>query len=490
MSLHDSMHQDTVQSTAAAAPPAAERKLGFALLVIATAQLMLVLDDTIVNVALPSMQRSLHIPIAHLNWVASFYAMTFGGLLLAGGRLGDLYGRLRTFRIGIVIFAMASMAGGFAPNETTLLVARLVQGCGAAIAAPGALSLLTTTFPPGPARTKAIGVYGSMAGVGSVVGLLLGGALTAYVSWRWVLFINVPIAVFVLFGSRVLIPGDSERGSIDLIGAITATLGIGSIVFGLTSGNTNGWSAPVTLSCFSVGATLLAAFVMLERTRRSPLVPTEIVRDRNRAGAYAVMLMLGAGMSAMFFLLTLYMQLVRGYSPMHTGLAYLPFILGIGVSAGGVGPKLLDKLPARVVIAAGIAMYAGALAWCACSISPTSDYFVVIFPTLIVGSFGTGLIFVASTAVGVHGVAPQESGSAAGLLNAGVQVGTSVGLSALATIAAIVARGHLAGHTSATALTDGYSAGLFAGAAIFVVGAVIALLAINIRVSAEEAVGH
>jgi EmrB/QacA subfamily drug resistance transporter len=459
-------------------------------LVIATAQLMLVLDDTIVNVALPSMQRSLHIPTSHLNWVASFYALTFGGLLLAGGRLGDLYGRLRMFRVGIVVFALASMAGGFAPNETALLIARLVQGCGAAIAAPGALSLLTTTFPPGPARTKAIGVYGSMAGVGSVVGLLLGGALTTYVNWRWVLFINVPIAVLVLIGSRMLIPGDSEQGSLDLIGAVTATLGIGSIVFGLTSGNTNGWDAPVTLGCFGAGVVLLATFVVLERTRRAPLVPLEIVRNRSRAGAYAVMLMLGAGMLAMFYLLTLYMQLVRGYSPMHTGLAYLPFVVGIGVSAGGVGPKLLDRLPARAVIAAGLILYAGALTWCACTLSPTSDYFVTTLPTLLVGSFGTGLIFVASTAVGVHGVAPQKSGSAAGLLNAGTQVGASVGLSALAAIAAIVTRSHLQGHTAATAMTDGYIGGLLAGAAIFVIGAVVALLTINIRVSAEELPGH
>jgi MFS family permease len=388
MSVHDS-----IQSTQAGPSSAVKRKLGFALLVIAAAQLMLVLDDTIVNVALPSMQRSLHIPASHLNWVASFYALTFGGLLL-------------------VVFALASMAGGFAPNETALLIARLVQGCGAAIAAPGALSLLTTTFPPGPARTKAIGVYGSMAGAGSVVGLLLGGALTTYVNWRWVLFINVPIAVLVLIGSRVLISGDSEPGSLDLIGAVTATLGIGSIVFGLTSGNTNGWDAPVTLACFGAGVVLLATFVMLESTRRAPLVPPEIVRNRSRAGAYTAMLMLGAGMLAMFYLLTLYTQLVRGYSPMHTGLAYLPFVLGIGISAGGVGPKLLDKLPARAVIAAGFILYAGALTWCACTLSPTSDYFVAILPTLLVGSFGTGLIFVASTAVGVHGVAPQQSGSA------------------------------------------------------------------------------
>jgi EmrB/QacA subfamily drug resistance transporter len=485
MSVHDSM-----QSTSAAPVPVVQPKLGFALLVIATAQLMLVLDDTIVNVALPSMQRSLHISSSHLNWVASFYALTFGGLLLAGGRAGDLYGRLRMFRIGVVVFAVASMAGGFAPDTTTLLIARLVQGCGAAFAAPGALSLLTTTFPPGPARTKAIGIYGAMAGAGSVLGLLLGGALTTYVSWRWVLFINMPIAVLVLFGSRVLVPGDSERGSLDLVGALAATLGIGSVVFGLTSGNTNGWNAPVTVGCFAAGAVLLVVFVILERTLRAPLVPLGIVRNRSRAGAYTVMLMLGAGMLAMFYLLTLYMQIVRGYSAIHTGLCYLPFVVGLGIAVGGIGPKLYGTLPARAVIAAGLFIYAGGLAWCVATLSPTSDYFVVILPTLVVGGFGAGLVFLGATAVAVHGVAPHDSGSAASLQNAGVQVGASIGLSALAATASIVTRSHVAGHSAATALTDGYVAGLLIGAAIFTVGALVGLITINIRVSAEEVAGH
>jgi EmrB/QacA subfamily drug resistance transporter len=484
MALHDS-----IPLTQAGPSPDTEHKLGFALLVIATAQLMLVLDDTIVNVALPSMQRSLNIPAAHLNWVASFYALTFGGLLLAGGRAGDLYGRLRVFRVGIGVFAIASMAGGLAPNATTLLIARLVQGCGAALAAPGALSLLTTTFPAGPVRTKAIGVYGAMAGVGSVLGLLLGGVLTTYVSWRWVLFINVPVAVLVLIGSRALVPGDSERGSLDLVGAVTATLGIGSVVFGLTSGNTNGWNAPVTLACFAGGAVLLVAFVVLEGTRRAPLVPLEIVRDRSRAGAYTVMLMLGAGMLAMFYLLTLYMQIVRRYSPIHTGFAYLPFVVGLGIAVGGIGPKLYDKLPARGVIGAGLLIYAGGLAWCVATLSPTSDYLVAILPTLVVGGFGAGLVFLGATAVAVHGVAPRQSGSAASLQNAGVQVGASIGLSALAATASIVTKHHLAGHTAATALSDGYVAGLLIGAAIFSLGALVALLTINIRVSAEEVAG-
>src|SRR5262245_15788929 len=239
-----------------AAPSAAGRRLGFALLVLATAQLMLVLDDTIVNVALPSMQRSLHIPTPHLNWVASFYALAFGGLLLAGGRASDLFGRLRMFRVGIIVFALASMAGGFATHGTALLAARLVQGCGAAIAAPGALSLLATTFPAGPARTKALGIYGAMAGLGSVAGLLLGGVLTTYLSWRWVLFINVPIAVGVLAGTGVLVAGDHEHGRLDVPGAITATLGIGSLIYALTRGNTNGWTNPGTLPGLFAAAVL------------------------------------------------------------------------------------------------------------------------------------------------------------------------------------------------------------------------------------------
>jgi MFS family permease len=244
MSVHDPEKAAPRPAAQAAAPSAAGRRLGLALLVIATAQLMLVLDDTIVNVALPDMQRSLHIPAPHLNWVASFYALAFGGLLLAGGRAGDLFGRLRMFRTGIIVFALASMAGGFAANGTALLAARIVQGCGAAIAAPGALSLLATTFPAGPARTRALGIYGAMAGLGSVAGLLL------------------------------------------------------------------------------------LAFVPIERASRAPVLPPRVIADRNRGGASAVMLLLGAGMLAMFYLLTLYMQLVRGYSAIHTGLAYLPVVAG------------------------------------------------------------------------------------------------------------------------------------------------------------------
>ena len=459
---------------------AGNRKLGLALLVIATAQLMLVLDDTIVNVALPSIQRSLHLATPHLNWVISFYALAFGGLMLAGGRAGDLFGRLKVFRLGIVVFTLASLAGGLAPNGAGLIAARVVQGSGAAIAAPCALSLLATTFPAGPARTRALGVYGAMGGLGSVVGLLLGGTLTEYLSWRWVLFINVPIAVLVLIGTGVLVPGDTERGTLDVPGAIAATLGIGSLIFALTRGGTNGWDDAGTLASFAAGAVLLAAFGLIERRSRAPMVPSRVVRDRNRAGANAVMLLLGAGMLAMFYLLTLYMQVVRGYSAVHTGLAYLPFVAGVGVASGGLGPRLLGAVPARIVIAAGMLLCAGGLAWYVAMLTPTSDYFVVMLPAMLAGGTGTGLTFVGCTTTGMLGVAPRDSGVAAGLLNTSVQVGSALGLGALAAIASTVTRSRLPGDAVAAALTDGYVAGLLAGAVLFAAGALVAVCTIRV----------
>jgi predicted MFS family arabinose efflux permease len=394
------------------------------------------------------------------------------------------------FRFGIIVFALASMAGGFAPNGAALVAARIVQGCGAAIATPCALSLLATTFPAGPARTRALGVYGAMGGLGSVVGLLLGGALTEYLSWRWVLFVNAPIAAAVLIGTAVLIPGDNSRGALDVTGAATATLSIGSLIYALTRGNTNGWSDAGTLVSFSAGAVLLVAFLLIERGSRAPLVPPRVVRDRNRGGANTVLLLLGAGMLAMFYLLTLYMQVVRGYSAIHTGLAYLPYVAGVGLASGGAGPRLLGALPARVVIAAGMILCAGGLAWYVVALTPTSNYYAVMLPAMLAGGVGTGLTFVGCTVIGMRAVAPQDTGIAAGLLNTSLQTGSALGLGALAAIASIVTRSHLPGHTTAVALTDGYVAGLLAGSIVFAAGALVAVLTISARVTASEAAGH
>ena len=294
------------------------------------------------------------------------------------------------------------------------------------------------------------------------------------------LFINVPIAIGVLIGTGVLVPGDTERGALDVPGAIAATLGIGSLIFALTRGGTNGWDDAGTLASFAAGAVLLAAFGLIERRSRAPMVPSRVVRDRNRAGANAVMLLLGAGMLAMFYLLTLYMQVVRGYSAVHTGLAYLPFVAGVGVASGGLGPRLLGAVPARIVIAAGMLLCAGGLAWYVAMLTPTSDYFVVMLPAMLAGGTGTGLTFVGCTTTGMLGVAPRDSGVAAGLLNTSVQVGSALGLGALAAIASTVTRSRLPGDAVAAALTDGYVAGLLAGAVLFAAGALVAVCTIRV----------
>jgi EmrB/QacA subfamily drug resistance transporter len=495
MSPHDGTAETATAagrvSSPGAQPATPGRRLGLALLIIAAAQLMFTLDDTIVNVALPSMQRSLHVPASSLNWAISFYALAFGGLLLVGGRAGDLFGRLRMFRAGLVVFTLASVTGGLAVNETMLVTARVVQGCGAALAAPCALSLLVATFPDGPARTKALSVYGGMAGLGSVIGLLLGGTLVEYASWRWVLFINAPIAVAVLVGTGlgVLVPGDTQRGKLDAPGAVTVTLGIASLIYALTRGNTNGWADAGTLTAFALGAVLLLAFAAVERRSPAPMLPVSVIRDRNRGGAFTVLLLLGTGMLAMFYLLTLYMQVVRGYSALHTGLSYLPFVVGTGLSVG-IAPRLLAMLPARAVVAAGMTLSAGALAWYAATLTPESGYWSVLFPAMLPTGIGTGLVFVGCTALGTRGVAPRDSGVAAGLLNTSLQCGSALGLGALAAIASAVTRNQAAQDPHAAALTSGYAAGLLAGAAIYAVGAIVAALAINARLTADEAAAH
>ena len=452
---------------------------------IAAAQLMLVLDTTIVNVALPSMQKALHLSTGNLNWLVAAYALTFGGLLLVGGRAGDLFGRRAVFRFGLIVFTLASLAGGLAPNSGALIAARLVQGAGAAIAAPTALSLLAVTFPAGPARNKAMGVYGSMGGLGSVVGLLLGGALTEYVSWRWVLFINAPIAVLVLLGTTVLPKGGRERGGLDVPGAVTATLGIGSLVYAINRGTTNGWSDKQTVITFIVGVVLLLAFLFTERGVRAPMIPGRVVKDRNRGSAYLVMFLVGAAMLAMFYFLTLYMQVVRDYSAMHTGLAYLPYVVGILLGAGGVGPQVLGRTSPRIVITLGTVLGAVGLVWYA-GLTPTSNYFAVMLPAMLVGGLGAGLIFVSATVVGMAGVAPEDTGI-------GGRPAEHQPAARRRARPGRAGRGGLDGdpgqagrHRRGPSLTDGYVAGFLVGAVFFAVAAVVALAAIRTRITELE----
>ncbi len=467
------------------APSGVERKLGLALLVIAAAQLMLVLDNTIMNVALPSIQSALRLAPSDLNWVITAYALAFGGLLLVGGRAGDLFGRRRVFRIGLVVFTLASLLGGFAPSAATLIGARVVQGVGAAIAAPTALSLLATTFPAGAPRNKALGVYGAMGGLGSVVGLLLGGALTEYLSWRWVLFINVPIAILVLIGTSVLIEGDRDRGGVDLPGAITATLGLGSLVYAINRGNTHGWSDTFTLAFLAVAAVLLIAFLIIQARSSAPMMPPRVLRDRARAGAYLVMFLLGSGMFAMFYFLTLYMQIVKGYSAMRTGLAYLPFVVGIGLAAGGIGPKLLSRASARTVTVTGLLISTAGMAWFS-ALTPGRNPFIALLPAQLVTGFGLGLAFVTLTIVGVRGVAPQDTGIASGLVNTSQQIGGALGLAILVAIASAVTKGLLPGTALPEALTHGYVTGLLVGGLFYVAALLVAALTLNVKVSGHH----
>lgn len=462
----------------AAAPPGTERSLGLALLVIAAAQLMLVLDGTIVNVALPSIRQSLHMAESDLNWVITAYALAFGGLLLVGGRAGDLFGRRRVFRLGLVVFTLASLLGGLATSGTVLVAARALQGVGAAISAPTALSLLATTFPAGPARNKALGVYGAMGGLGSVIGLLLGGALTEYLSWRWVLFVNVPIAVAVLAGTTVLVEGGREHGRVDLPGAVTATLGLGSLVYAINRAGQDGWTDGLVVAFLAAAAVLLAAFLLVQRHAAAPMLPSRVLRDRGRAGANLVFFLTGAGMMAAFYFLTLYMQVVKGYTPMQSGLTYLPFALGIGLTAGGIGPRLLARVSERAVIVTGLLLAAVGMAWLSL-LTPGTNPAAVLLPAQLVTGMGLGLTFVTVTIVGVRGVAPQDTGIASGLLNTGQQVGGALGLAALASVASAVTRNEAAGTALPAALTEGYTTGLLAGGALYLVALAVAALVIR-----------
>lgn len=478
--------QDRTQAVPEAAPPRQDGKLGLALLVIAAAQLMLVLDGTIVTVALPSMQSGLGLTESSLGWIVTAYALAFGGLLLAGGRAGDLFGRRRVFRIGLVLFTLASLLGGLAESGELLIAARVIQGAGAAIAAPTALSLLATTFPAGPARNKALGVYGAMGGLGSVVGLLLGGALTEYLSWRWVMFVNVPIALAVLIGTGVLKEGGRERGKVDAPGAFTATFGFGALVYAITRAGEKGLDDTVTLVALAAALVLIAAFVAIQRTSSAPMIPSGVLADKGRVGANLIMGLTGAGMLATFYFLTLYMQVVKGYEPMVTGLAYLPYALGMGISAGALGPQLLARLPERTVIALGLVVGTAGMVWFS-FLAPGQNPMVALLPAQLVSGLGLGMVFVAVTIISVRGVDPQATGAASGLVNTAQQIGGAIGLAALAATATAVTDGELPGSKLPEALTTGYSWGFLLGGALYLLALLTALLTVRATAPQQHA---
>ncbi|WP_344014794.1 MFS transporter [Streptomyces thermospinosisporus] len=406
---------------------------GIALTVIAACQLMVVLDATIVNIALPHIQSALDFSTTNLTWVVSAYTLTFGGLLLLGGRAGDILGRRKVFMTGIVLFTVASLLGGLAQEPWHLLAARVLQGMGGAIASPTALALITTTFREGPERNRAFGIFAAVSAGGGAIGLLAGGMLTEWLDWRWVLFVNVPIGVLIAVLTPLYID-ESERhtGRFDVAGAVTSTAGMASLVYGFIRAADEGWRDNLTIGSFAAAAVLLAAFALIESRAREPITPLRMFADRNRSGTYVIMLSLAAAMFGMFFYIVLFVQNVLGYSPIEAGLAFLPVTVVIALGAG-LSQRFLPVFGPKPFMLVGTTLAALGLAWQSLVSSDSSYAGGVLGPMLIFG-FGMGLNFVTLTLTAVSGVAQHEAGAASGLLNATQQVGGSVGLALLTTV--------------------------------------------------------
>src|SRR5262245_22253852 len=441
MSQAESMTTRTAAPRAAGAGAAGSR-LGLALLVIAAAQLMVVLDATIVNVALPHIQRALGFSGSGLEWVVNAYTLAFGGLLLLGGRAGDLLGRRRVFVAGLLVFSAASLAGGVATSQAWLLAARAVQGAGAAVVAPASLALVGTTFPEGRPRNRAMAVYAAMSVSGAVAGLVAGGLLTTYASWRWVLFVNVPIGTLVALAAlRVLPESIRQRGHFDLAGAVTGTAGVTALVYGLSQaaagrGEASHWGDASVVAALGAATVLLAAFAVIEARSMHALLPVRLLADRDRAGAYVVTLCLGTALLGMFFFLTLFMQVIWGYSALKTGLAYLPEAAA-GLAGSGAAAQLLPRVGARRLLLASSLAAAGGLTWLSRLGEHSSYSGGLLGPMLITGA-ALGIVFVPLSLTALSG-AGEDSGAASSLLNAGEQVGGAVGLAVLGTIAWTVA---------------------------------------------------
>ncbi|MEU7514648.1 MFS transporter [Streptomyces sp. NPDC042898] len=414
-------------------PARAGNRPGIALAVIAACQLMVVLDATIVNIALPHIQDALSFSTTDLSWVLSAYTLTFGGLLLLGGRAGDILGRRRVFMAGILVFTLASLLGGFAQEPWQLLAARALQGVGGAIASPTSLALITTTFPEGPERNRAFGVFAAVSAGGGAIGLLAGGMLTEWLDWRWVLFVNVPIGLLIAFlAPRYIEESERHPGRFDIAGAMTSTLGMAALVYGFIRASEKGWKDSLTIGSFVAAVILLVAFGLVESRAKEPITPLRMFAERNRSGTYIIMLSLSAAMFGMFFFIVLWVQDVLGYSPIQSGLAFLPVTVAI-VTGAGLAQRLLPVLGPKPFMVSGSAITGIGLFWLTFITSDSSYAGAVLGPMALFG-FGMGLNFVTLTLTAVSGVAPHEAGAASGLLNATQQVGGSLGLSILVTV--------------------------------------------------------
>ncbi|HEX7105517.1 MAG TPA: MFS transporter [Acidothermaceae bacterium] len=405
---------------------------GLALAIIAASQLMVVLDATIVNIALPHIRTALGFSTESLTWVLNAYTLTFGGLLLLGGRAGDILGRRRTFVFGLALFTLASFLGGLATSEWWLLSARALQGIGGAIVTPTALSLITTNFEEGAERNRAFGVFAAVSGSGAAIGLLAGGMLTSWLSWRWVLFVNVPIGIAIALLAPLYI-NESEKhpGRFDLAGALSSTVGMTALVYGFIRAASNGWHDALAVTSFGVALLLLALFFVIETRSAQPITPLHMFANRNRSASYVVMLALAGALFSMFFFLTLFVQNILGYSPLKAGFAFLPVSAGVIVSAQ-IASKQLLRVGPKPFMVVGALLSVGGLFWLS-QIKVSSGYIDGLLGPMVIFAFGMGFLFVPLTVLAVSGVQAFESGSASGLLNVMQQVGSTIGLAILTT---------------------------------------------------------
>ncbi|MFD0290681.1 MFS transporter [Streptomyces sp. NPDC127061] len=473
-----------------------------ALAFIALAQLMVVLDATIVNIALPHAQTALDISDANKQWVITAYALAFGGLLLFGGRIADLWGRKRTFVVGLIGFALASALGGAAQNQAMLFGSRALQGVFGALLAPAALSLLAVMFTDAKERAKAFGIYGAIAGGGGAVGLILGGFLTQALNWRWTFFVNIPFAIVAAAGAYFVIrepAGSRNRASLDIPGVVLSALGLVSLVYGFTRAESAGWSDGLTIGMFVASAVLLFSFVLTESKVKSPLLPLRVLLDRNRGGVYLSLGLAVIAMFGLFLFLTYYLQVVKGYSPIRTGFAFLPMIAGMITGSTQIGARLMTRVPARKLMGPGFLVAAiGMLLLTQLEIG--SSYVGLILPAQLLLGLGMGTAFMPAMSLATHGVEPRDSGVASAMVNTSQQVGGAIGTALLNTIAASAATAYASSHAALGArnpellklqsMVHGFTGAIWWAVGILVVASAIAVTFINAgRPSAGPATG-
>ncbi|MEV4337478.1 MFS transporter [Streptomyces sp. NPDC049590] len=484
---------ETARKAAGVAAPSGDANRWKALVFIALAQLMVVLDATIVNIALPAAQEDLGISDGNKQWVITAYALAFGGLLLFGGRVADLWGRKRTFVLGLAGFAAASALGGAATTGPLMFGARALQGVFGALLAPAALSLLAVMFTDARERAKAFGIYGAIAGGGGAVGLILGGFLTEYLNWRWTFFVNVPFAVVAAAGAYFVIrepEGGRNRNPLDIPGVLLSTLGLVALVYGFTRAESDGWSDTVTVTMFVASVVLLLAFVLVEAKVKAPLLPLRVVTDRNRGGIYLSLGLAIIGMFGLFLFLTYYLQIVKGYSPVKTGFAFLPMVVGMITGSTQIGTRLMTRLPARLLMGPGF-LVAGVGMLLLTQLEIDSSYPALLLPAMLLLGLGMGTAFMPAMSLATQGVQPRDAGVASAMVNTSQQVGGAIGTALLNTIASSATTSYVKDHIATATgrpqqqlvglqgMVHGYTAAIWVAVGILALASLIAFTFVN-----------